>query len=223
MTCLNSVTTSTGKFTLYYDRVSRCQAKKRCKESGQILAPIKNKSDLDAIINLQKNNDYSESCVWGNAYWGKYHVGLDVKNVGGTLFREFTDGTKWDECEMGDLYLVNQPHKCPRALYENLKGAELSIAPENYECNSKTALAQYICLKPAENTSVTSAEHLVQGNSGSNSFILTTAIGGAAFMAVCVFATVGLMIRMKNKVKNCEEEMKMMKKVIEEHIYGEKL
>ena len=217
MTCLNSVTTSTGKFTLYTDRISRCQAKKRCREMGQILAPIKNRNDLNAIIKLQKNNEFSERCVFGNGYWRMYHIGLDVMYVGGSLFGEFSDGTKWDDCEMGDLYIVNRPHKCPHALYSNLDGAELTIDPENEECNSKTALARYICLEPADKK-VVSSENLLQQSQGSGDFNLTAATGGVAFMVVCVFAAVGWI-----RMKSCEEEMKKMKKIIENHIYDEKL
>ena len=213
MTCLNSVTTSTGKFTLYADRVTRCQAKKRCKEKGQILAPIKNKSDLNAIKKLQKNND-SAKCVYSFNYQLRmYHIGLDVKNVGGTLLREFTDGTKWDDCEMKDLYMEFNDHGCPHAIYMNIDGAELSIEPLNDECNSKTALASYICLEPAGKKEVASSTNLVQESSGG--FSLTSAIGGTAFMAVCVFATIGW-VRMK--IRRCEEKMKKMEEIIESRL-----
>ena len=211
MTCLNSVTTSTGKFTLHTDGSTRCQAKKKCKEMGQILAPIKNENDLRAIRNLQKNNELSDRCAYGNAIFSIYHIGLDVKNVGGTLLKEFTDGTKWDDCEMGNLYMEVNPYKCPTALYSNLEGAELTIEKENFECDSNAALARYICLEPAgkKENSVASSDNLVQQSSGG--FNLTSAIGGAAFVAVFVFAAVGW-----RKVKSLE-------KIIERNMKKEEL
>ena len=141
-----------------------------------------------------------------------YHVGLDAKYVGGTLLREFTDGTKWDDCEMGDLYFVSRQKKCPNAIYMNIDGAELSIEPLNDDCNSETALAQYICLKPAEKKEVASSGNLVQQSS--DGFNLTAGIGGVALIVVGVFAAVGWR-RMKNEVEVCKEKMNKMERILE--------
>ena len=45
---------------------------------------------------------------------GLYRIALDAKYVAGTLFREFTDDTRWDEFE------EVRPWKCPNSLHANL-------------------------------------------------------------------------------------------------------
>ena len=47
--CKTEVTTKSGRFTFYNESVPRCQAKLKCLERGEILAPITNQEDLDAI------------------------------------------------------------------------------------------------------------------------------------------------------------------------------
>ena len=221
MVCHNSVTTKTGKFTLYADEVTRCEAKKRCKRLGRILAPITNEYDRNAIKSLQKNNEFSP-CAFGNGHFSFYHVGLDVKNVGGTFLKEFTDGTKWDECEMGDLYDEDKEAKNPIALYVNLLPYSLTIKEEGNI--SRGAVHRYICLQPAtkrEDVHVTSSEPLVQQSSVSP-FNLFAGIGGL-MVVVCAFAAVGWKkMRMYEKeMKKREAEVKELKQIVQSENHKE--
>ena len=50
--CKTEVTTKSGRFTFYNEQVRGCQAKLKCLERGEILAPITNKEDLDAITGI---------------------------------------------------------------------------------------------------------------------------------------------------------------------------
>ena len=51
---------------------------------------------------------------------GLYRIGLDAKYVAGTLFREFTDDTRCDECE------EVAPRKNPNSLHANLDSSNLT-------------------------------------------------------------------------------------------------
>ena len=76
MPCSNKVTTASGTFTAYNDLMTHCRAKKFCKEKGQILAPVTNQKDVDA---LKKMLDHSCPMHYG-VY--NYHIGLDVNQCG---------------------------------------------------------------------------------------------------------------------------------------------
>ena len=213
MVCNNSVTTPRGKFTLYTEEVTRCEAKRKCKQRGKILAPITTQHDFDKIRALQENNEVSYECAYGFGHFYEYHIGLDVKNVGGKLIKEFEDGTKWDDCEMNGLYKQHGTPKCPIARYITLRNYPLSINSELMGGGCGEVLHRYICLKPAKKIirvvkakSKKVSQPLLQESHGG--FALLPAIG-AVMVLMCVFAVAGW-----KKVKRCEEEVKEMKKIV---------
>ena len=212
MVCHNTVTTSTGKFRLYQESLTRCEAKKKCKSLGQILAPITREYDLNAIKNLQIINERSPSCDFGSYYGAEYHVGVDVKNIAGTLVKQFTDGQAWDECVHDDLYNENVARRrmptCPIAVYGTHRPYSLSIDQETPDCTQ--VKIGFICLEPAkpkEQSKIAEALHMQQ--STDLSFIIVAGIGGAVLMLV-VFAAVNW-----RKMKKFEMEMKAMKEIID--------
>ena len=208
MPCHNSVKTATGKFTLYTEQVSRCEAKRKCRRKGKILAPITNREDLKAIKSLQRHNEFSRECPHGHGHFSYYHVGLDVQNIGGKLIRGFTDGTKWDDCEMSGLYhVINFPEK-PIAMFGTDLQESLMIREETEEA----AKYRYICLKPASEKKEKKHSSKSKGDASSESLVNETSqnyfglVGGVCgavlAVAVCVIA-----VRTWNKMKRCEREM----------------
>ena len=156
MNCSNSVTTDTGTFTFHAEFMTRCEAKKKCKSLGQILAPLRKKSDLIAIEKWLKGNGRRRpGCqfVWQGPH---YHVGLDVQSVGGKYIREFTDGHRWDDCEGYTEYwdVYQGKNRCPLPLYTpmlELGEAPLSIGWENWDCSPRKEWV--MCLDPKVKTS----------------------------------------------------------------------
>ena len=51
-TCNATVTTPTGVFTYFSKKVTLCKAKAKCAKIGQILAPVLNFRDLDALKSI---------------------------------------------------------------------------------------------------------------------------------------------------------------------------
>ena len=75
--CNTTVTTPTGVFTYYKDEVTYCEAKERCAEKGEVLAPLTNYDDVDALRGVA---DYENpNCLFHyGEYDYDYHIGLDI-------------------------------------------------------------------------------------------------------------------------------------------------
>ena len=145
--CNTEVTTPTGKFTFHFQKLSMCQAKKFCAEKNEILAPITNKKDFDALKKAITQGNYP-GCNF-NVGVQQYHLGLDVTPCGkGKQDRVFTNGEVWDETVHGKLYIDNidswkQP--CVFAtLYDEIDRPVLAHWINCYQDYEK-----FICLKPA--------------------------------------------------------------------------
>ena len=48
--CKNTVETETGLFTIHDEKFTRGAAKLKCAESGEILAPLTNQKDVQALV-----------------------------------------------------------------------------------------------------------------------------------------------------------------------------
>ena len=101
-TCGTSVTTPTGTFTYFKTPVTACQAKIECAKRGQILAPITNSKDLEALRSIAKLEDPSCKFHYGGLY--HYHIGLEVTRCRNRLHRLFSNNQVWNKTLHKDLY-----------------------------------------------------------------------------------------------------------------------
>ena len=102
-TCKTSVTTPTGEFTYFRDEVTYHQAKVECAMKKQILAPVTNQRDYDALLSITGSKD----APCGFYQQGiKYHIGLDINiDPHGVETRLFTNHKVWNDTEHGTLYV----------------------------------------------------------------------------------------------------------------------
>ena len=197
-TCETSVTTPTGTFTYFSKEVSPCQAKLECLKRGQILAPITNARDRDALRSIAKLEDRSCKFHWG---YRKYHIGLDVKKCGNRIYRIFTNNVVYNKTLHGDLYKWrgNKSEDTNRATYTPYY--EKLFVVTDYGMSDKL---RFICLKPSANSSTAEPmiEREVVYNSSSNMMFVLGAF---------VVAFVGFMLMLSSKNKNKVENKEMMK------------
>ena len=99
--CGTSVTTPTGTFTYFRKQVTACQAKIECAQRGQILAPITNARDRDALRSIAKIED--PSCKFHLGVH-QYHIGLEVTKCRNRLPRLFSNNVVWNKTLHGGLY-----------------------------------------------------------------------------------------------------------------------
>ena len=136
-----STTTSSGTFTVVNKEMTRCEAKKYCREKGQILAPVTNQEDKDAIMKLIG----AKHCKVdrGNMF---YHIGLDVTPCGETQERIFSNGVFYDRSVHGKLYDDMSPPSeiCPDAYldYEDSNPFTIGSLPRCHPQRHK-----FICLE----------------------------------------------------------------------------
>ena len=156
-TCKTSVTTPTGEFTYFKDEVTYHQAKVECVKKNQILAPVTNKRDYDALLSITGSKD--APCEFYQQEI-KYHIGLDINiDPNGFETRLFTNNKNWNDTEHGTLY-VEHGFKPNRK--KNMNFAV--IAPYVKEEIDKVMFVvkdsiakkrRFICLKPSsQSTSV---------------------------------------------------------------------
>ena len=185
-TCETSVTTPTGVFTYYDGDLTYNQAKVECARKHQILAPITNKLDYDALLSIADSRN--QSCEFHHVY-KKYHVGLDVrKNYAGIETRLFTNNVVWNASEHGKLY-IERGHKTKdinSAVIFPL-GKKLLIV-RDYG-NSKR---RYICLKPS--TKGICAEPLTEKN-----IVYNMSYGVLFACGTLIMVVAGVMFKLKIK------------------------
>ena len=189
-TCDTTVTTPTGVFTYYDGDVTHCQAKVACIKKGQILAPVTNKQDLDALLSIADSRN--ASCEFHNVLL-KYHIGLDVRKCGGTETRVFTNNVLWNQTEHGPLYF-ERGHKTKdmntAVLFPYIN--RMGIV-KDYGGVSR----RYICLKPSSSSSL--AEPLTQTNAYNMSYGVLFTCGNLMIMVA------GIMYMLKLKPSKMNE------------------
>ena len=131
MPCKKSVTTSSGTFTHSETEMTRCEAKKYCRDNGAILAPITTQEDKDAVLGM-----LDRDCGWKSFYDSYYHIGLDVYPCGDQQERVFTNGIVYDKDVHGPLYddLGLPGDKCPYAALMYYTSNPLTISAEDPHC-----------------------------------------------------------------------------------------
>ena len=202
--CVKKVTTSSGTFTFFDEEVQKCEARKKCEEKGQILAPILNAEDATA---LQAVCDET-ACEFHN-HFRPYHIGLDIltSKCGNKPEKVFTNGVRFDEAVHGKIYReIKAPFQfCRHAVFNghlDIGTTPLTIAISRRKCADKY---RYICLKPVDE----GASPLLSENSGNPSFAYLS------YASMCVaFVAVITMIRLWRKYKVAEDGNKKWKEYL---------
>ena len=194
-TCGTSVTTPTGTFTYFKTPVTACQAKIECANRGQILAPITNQHDLNALRSIAKLEDPSCKFHYGGLY--QYHIGLEVNRCRNRLHRLFSNNVVYNKTLHGNLYrwVGNKSEAVNRGSYSPYYKKLFIVRDFGLK-------QRFICLKPNANNA--SAEPIIKKEIVYNtSSVLLLAC--AAFMGAFVVGVV-LMVssKKKEKVKNDE-------------------
>ena len=138
MTCGYTTATSSGTFTVYNKELTKCEAKRFCRDKGHILAPITTQEDKNAVLKLL---DPSCDIHKGGEI---YLVGLDITPCGKSQDRTFTNGQSYKESVHGHLYEdYNDPDtKCPIAYFDSIiESLEISKEPQ---CISQRQ--RFLCL-----------------------------------------------------------------------------
>ena len=185
MTCSKSVKTSTGTFSFYEEELSLCEAKLKCIEMGQILAPIAYKSDADKIVELFNTNYEKDIYCTFNTYNGaSYWIGLDVAYNGTKQERVFTNGIKWNEKTHGEIYtdyLKGSYAKCTAVMFQ----PTFTQSPFFIEADYCESVAGFVCLKSKNKKSA--AFIIQEKNSLKNVFILPAGAALVVLMTVSIF------------------------------------
>ena len=165
MTCRRTLTTKSGTFTFFDEKVSKCLAEKKCKKRGETLAPIATSRDAKKIMNLFESNAPIENCTFGTDFFAGYWIGLDVSYTENDQQKTFTNNVKWKERKHGRIYhdFLKEDFKeysdCAIALFEPFfTKTPYMIHQESASCSWESKNF-YVCLKPAHNAI---AESVVQ-------------------------------------------------------------
>ena len=201
--CVKKVTTASGTFTFFDEEVQKCEARTKCEEKGQILAPILNEEDA---IALQAVCDET-ACEFHN-HQQPYHIGLDILTTkcGSKSEKVFTNGVRFDEAVHGKIYReIKVPFPaCRLALFHGY--FDIGTTPLTISISRKCAdRYRYICLKPVDKE----AAPLLNGNSGNSSFAYVSY--ASMFVA---FVAVVTMIRLWSKYKVAQDENKKLKECL---------
>ena len=190
MPCSKKVTTSSGTFTAYNDEMSHCRAKSYCEKKGQILAPVTNQKDADALVEML---DHSCPQHGGTK---EYHIGLDINNCGTTEKRVFTNGVKYDKAVHEPLYFdySKSDVDCPLAYLDCISPFPLIIGnvPECYPQKMRV-----ICL----DQSTATPSPIVQDNSDSFAVTQSLSVIGSICVAVGSIAFAAMMYKSKKDLE----------------------
>ena len=205
--CTTQVTTSTGVFTFHDELVLKGEARRKCKEKGELLAPVTNYEDSQALL---KAFD-PDNCAF-HRYYGFYHIGLDLYSYKNELVKVFPNEVVWNDTIHGPLYYDHTEEyykfwgeysKCPMALLSikvNKGKKPLIIQTGNTICDYKR---RYVCLKPASNCGSASAS--VKESNAASGQVSLVALGGMIGFSVAFL--IGLiMYRFKKRSMAVRED-----------------
>ena len=196
MTCKRSFKTKSGTFTLYNEKVELCEAKLRCTQRGEILAPFSNKKDANKILKLFKSNIGVENCKFHTNVAVTYFVGLDIKFTEGRKEMVFSDGVKWNDTLHSEYFkdYIAKPSNCPVAVLQPImQNDPFATSTQSRDCKYRRK-SKYICLKPRRNKAAKS----ITGPNVSTGSELPSVF----FVAFLTFF-VGLLAGMKIKNRKC--------------------
>ena len=186
-----------GTFTAYFkERQNFTTAQKECAKHGQILAPITEKEDFDAIIEvLSAKNEYN--LITGRDFT-QYMVGLEVAYDNSK--KVFMNGVEFDQKKHGSFYKDDQYHelangRCPLALLWPVNPNSITVKYTGCE----TEFFDYICFKP-KNKPCASAEAVVSGTSYKNHDVKILFLAGIGAFALVVCAVL-FVFKVLNRIK----------------------
>ena len=212
MSCINSVTTNTGTFTFHKESLTRCEAENRCLKRGEILAPVTNKEDADALVKLFESNVGKQDCTFATPYGWSYWLGLDITYSGNRQDKVFSNGVSWNDKVHGKIYndyLKKKHTGCPMVVFQTwFPLGAFNIVTESSSCRVRK-IARYVCFKPKDNNS---AEHITADEGGlKNELTLPTGVvfAVAATAVLMVAVAVFAFVRLHNKNKRLAEENKV--------------
>ena len=138
MSCKRSLATTSGKFPFFDEFVTHCQAEKKCKKRGEVLAPFTNRRDIRRVKDFLESNRGVKDCLIQTYAGASYWTGLEVSFTEDDQERVFTDGTKWKERRHGKIYRDwNKNYTdCAIALYEpHMEDHPFNIMRESKTCS----------------------------------------------------------------------------------------
>ena len=192
MDCGFSTTTSSGTFTAYNKKLTKCEAKKFCRDKGHILAPITTQEDKTAVLKLLDTRCDEHK---GGEF---YLVGLDITPCGESQDRTFSNGLNYVESVHGKLYEdYNTPDtKCPTAVANSIvKTLEIGMEPH---CISQRM--RFLCLD--QSTAVASPIAKEDGQYIKLSITQATIAAGGIFVAfMCLSVATAKFYRQKTKLE----------------------
>ena len=181
-TCNATVTTPTGVSTYFSKKVTLCEAKARCAKIRQILAPVLNFRDLDALRSIA---DYDNpDCKFHSKDIYSYHIGLDIDTCGKKNFMLFSNNVVFDEKEHGKLYKWVDKNSKKRVIASFLPDFRNLFITEYDRWNRKK---RYICLK--QNSTSSNAAPLVEKESTNGLSFNVLILVGALMVATLVYYT----------------------------------
>ena len=162
MSCQNKISTKSGTFTFYDELVTRVEAKQKCIEKGEILAPVFTRRDEYKITSLFKSNDGKKDCHFVTNNTASYWVGLDsIKdNATNEFERVFTNGLRWKEHRHSKIYANQSYNNAPCEIAVFLPWF-LPVDKPFFISPGCGEIHAYFCFKARRSTS---AESLVQEN-----------------------------------------------------------
>ena len=153
MLCKDTIATKSGVFTFYDELVTKKEAKLKCKEKGEVLAPVFTQRDKQKIIDLFESNQGIYNCVFRTTSGGVYWVGLDIKFDNNTNKEKkvFSNGAKWKEHRHRKIYkdFRTKYTPCPITFFDPLVVEEVTpfaIDGQHMKWCGKTK-HRYFCFK----------------------------------------------------------------------------
>jgi len=144
--CPTSVTTKSGTFTFYTQKVQRCKAENFCRSLGHILAPITNMEDRKAL-----QDTANQRCGIFDPRIHTYHIGLDNNVCDGKFHRVFPNGVAWNETLHSKMYYTSKmKSNCYGTAWSPQNGIKspLIILAKRADCSDWEF--RFICLDPAK-------------------------------------------------------------------------
>ena len=203
MSCQTWVQTKSGNFSFYDEKVTLCQAEKKCLAKGEILAPITNRRDKTKIQDLFDSNVGIQGCNIVTNSFANYWIGLQLAFTENGQQKTFTNGVKWKERKHSKIYTdynKDDYTACPIALYEPATSS-YSLVEESGKCDW-TMKNYYVCFKPINNA-VTGSLVQRQEDFDDDAFILPSNVVIAFVFAIGAF--VGACIQNRKQAKERAE------------------
>ena len=208
--CSTELVTPTGKFTFHDEEVSICEAKKICAKNGEILAPITNRQDYNAIIKVTKMGNHP-SCPFHHGDQ-MYFIGLDITPCGkGKQDKVFSNGVVWNEKIHGKLYVDQWESDTSPCAYAEFGswGSNPWLSTWGDLCYEKTS--RFLCLKPSNPVKVQSNSCGLPEAIKSSDEQNFTSVAIIAFCGIaCVFFAF-IAVKYYKKYRSIEKKHKQVK------------